>query len=90
MNNVWMLTAEDIELVYDEAKALASQRGKKAGDSFTDEIIELLIKKGKKLEYLGSTEKNIDVITGDLRESGIKVHNLNEEERRRKNARSEE
>ena len=83
MNNVWMATAGDIIEIYEEAKALAIQRGKKPEESFTDEVIELLIKKGKKPEYLGQTEDDIDMITGNLRESGVKVRNLNEEERRK-------
>ncbi len=84
MNQVWMLTAEDILLVYEEAVELAKQRGKKSNDNINNEVIELLIKKGKVPKYLGNTEKDTDQLTGDLREEGIKVLNLNEEERKKK------
>jgi len=32
---------------------------------------------------LGETEKDADLLTGDLREEGLKVLNLNEEQRKR-------
>lgn len=51
-----------------------------------EEVQELLWKlvEQKKAKFLGTTDKDIDLICGDMRENGIKVKNI-EEEKRRKN-----
>jgi hypothetical protein len=83
-NIIWMTTAQDVLDVYNEAIQLAKSRGKKTGDSINEEIVELLSKKKKEIKCLGSTNKDIDLLTGDLRERGIKVLNINEELRKKK------
>ena len=76
--DVWMLTIEQ----FDELIELASKHGKKAGDDMSEEFLE--IKKKHNFKYLGNTNKDIDLLTGDLREQGLKILNLHEEERKRK------
>lgn len=62
---------------------LAKKHGKKAGDSMLDELHEYMKSKEGNVECLGTGDKDIDLITGDLRESGKKVLNFNELERRK-------
>lgn len=78
---IWNITIDD----YIEACELAKSRGKKAGDSLEVEFLEIMKKKNKK--PVGKTDKEIDIdlLTGELRDQGIKVLNLKEEERRRNN-----
>jgi len=79
MNNLWQITIEQ----YLEIIELAKQHGKKEGDSMQEEFNEIM--KKYKIKSLGTTNKDIDDLTGDLRENGIKVLNLKEIERRKKN-----
>ena len=80
MNNksVWMTDIETILEVYE----LAKQHGKKPGDSIEEEFIEIM--KKKQIKPIGSTDQDIDMLTGNLRENGIKVRNLKEDERNKK------
>jgi len=80
MNDMWLITAE----IYEEIINLALSHGKKAGDSMQEEFEEIR-KKHSEIQHLGSTEKDIDMITGEMRDRGQKILNLNEEERKRKN-----
>ena len=80
MNDMWLITAE----IYEEIINLALSHGKKAGDSMQEEFEEIR-KKHSEIQHLGSTEKDIDMLTGELRDRGQKILNLNEEERKRKN-----
>jgi hypothetical protein len=77
---MWLITAE----IYQEIIELALSHGKKAGDSMQEEFDEIR-KKHSEIKHLGITDKDIDMLTGELRDKGQKILNLNEEERKRKN-----
>jgi len=62
---------------------LAKKNNKTAGDSCQKEFEEILGKKPEKFTYIGETDKDIDLLTGDLRENGLKILNLKEIERRK-------
>jgi hypothetical protein len=79
MNDMWLITME----IYEEIINLALAHGKKEGDSMQEEFEEVR-KKHSEIQHLGCTNKDIDQLTGDLRESGKRILNLNEEERKRK------
>lgn len=74
---MWSITTED----YLEVIKLAQKNGKKPGDSIEKELFEVMSKKGKK--PLGTTDMDIDLLTGELREKGFNVLNIKEEERKR-------
>ena len=80
MNDMWLITAE----IYQEIIELALAHGKKAGDSMQEEFDEVR-KNHSEIQHLGTTDKDIDMLTGELRDKGQKILNLNEEERKRKN-----
>jgi len=46
--------------------------------------LKRLKKRHSEIQHLGCTDKDIDQITGDLREEGKRVLNLKEEEERRR------
>jgi hypothetical protein len=69
----------------EEAIILGKERGKKEGDNLEKEFFEIAEKKNKIPKHLGTTEMDIDLIAGNLREKGLKILNLKEEERKRKN-----
>jgi len=69
----------------EEAIILGKERGKKEGDNLEEEFFEVAKKLNKIPKHLGMTEKDIDLLTGDLRENRLKILNSKEEERRRKN-----
>jgi len=69
---------------YLEIVELAHKHGKKAGDSLQAEFEEVLKLKKVKIKYLGATNKDADLLTGDLREEGLNILNLNEIERQKK------
>ena len=77
---MWLITAE----IYQEIIELALSHGKIEGDSMQEEFDEVR-KKHSELRHLGTTDKDIDMLTGELRDKDKKVINLNEEERKRKN-----
>jgi hypothetical protein len=68
---------------YLEIVELAQKNGKKPGDSMQEEF-EIVAKKYN-LQSIGQTDKDIDQLTGDLREEGAKVLNIKELERRKQN-----
>jgi len=80
MNDMWLITAE----IYEEIINLALTHGKKEGESMQEEFEEIR-KKHSEIQHLGTTDKDIDMLTGEMRDRGQKILNLNEEERRRKN-----
>ena len=80
MNDMWLITTE----IYEEIINLALSHGKKAGESMQKEFEEIR-KKHSEIQHLGTTDKDIDMLTGELRDKGQKILNLNEEERKRKN-----
>ncbi len=63
---------------------LAEQHGKKAGESMQTEFLEIYKKKPEKFQLLGATDQDVDMLTGNLREQGKKIINLNEIDRRKK------
>ena len=69
---------------YLEIVELAYKHGKKAGDSLQAEFEEVLKMKKDKIKYLGATNKDADLLTGDVREQGLNILNLNEIERQKK------
>ena len=79
MKHAWSM---DID-TYLEIIELGLKHGKKPGDSLQEEFEEVLKKKKGKIKYLGATNKDIDLLTGNLREEGLNVINLNEIERKK-------
>lgn len=63
---------------------LAQKNGKKVGDSMQDEFNQILKEHPEWFKFLGVTNKDVDLLTGNLREQGIKIINLKEEQRRKK------
>jgi hypothetical protein len=72
--------------IYLEICELAMKNGKKAGDNIEEEFMEILKQKPQEFTYLGSTNQDLDLLCGNLRERGLKILNLAEFERRRENA----
>ena len=79
-NLVWLF---DID-TYLAICELAKKHGKKAGDSMQEEFIEVMKFNRKKFELLGYTNKDIDLLTGEMREKGLKVYNPKEKQRRKR------
>ena len=75
MYNLHSLTLDQ----YFEIITLAKTSGKVAGDSMQEEF-DIIIKKYS-VPLLGVTDKDVDLVTGELRNSGLKILNLNELER---------
>jgi len=69
---------------YLEIVGLAQKHGKKPGESMKEEFEEVMKKRKDKIQFLGTTDKDIDLLTGELRERGLKIYNSKEEERKRK------
>ena len=69
---------------YLEIVELAKKRGKKAEDNMTSEFQEIIKKKADKINFLGNTNLDVDMITGNLREKGLKIFNMKEEERKKR------
>jgi len=80
MKNMWLLDLDTVIEIFE----LAKKHGKKEGDNIQAEFDEIMKKYPDKFKYLGNTNKDIDLLTGDLREKGLKILNLNEEKRKRK------
>ena len=81
--NELLIEATDLETTL-EIFELAKKNNKKAGDSCQSEFEEILKKKPEKFTYIGKTNQDIDMLTGNLREKGLKILNIKEEERRNK------
>jgi hypothetical protein len=72
-----MFIINDIDFiikVYD----LGKEHGKKPGESCQEEFEELLKQYPDAITFIGHTDKDSDLLTGDLRENGCKVININE------------
>ena len=84
MNNLWSINIDDYLTIMEEAIILGKERGKKEGDNLEQEFFEIAKKKGllDKVKHLGKTDKDIDLIAGNLREEGLKILNMKELERR--------
>lgn len=78
MNILYSLTVDQ----YLELMDLAILNGKVAGE-LMDEEFEVIVNKYN-LKPIGSTELDLDMLTGEMRDSGIKVTNINELERQKK------
>jgi len=87
MNDIWTMNVDTYLQVMEEAIILGKERGKKEGEEMSQEFFEIAKKKGilDKIKYLGETEMDKDLLTGNLREKGFKILNPDEEERRKKN-----
>lgn len=83
MNNVWMISIDDYLEIMEEAIILGKQKGKKEGDNLEEEFFIIAKKKNKIPKHLGQTEKDSDLLCGDLREEGLKILNLKEIERKK-------
>jgi len=87
MNNLFMLDIDTYIEIMEEAIKLGKERGKKGGDNIEQEFFEIAAKLGKmeKIQHLGQTEMDKGLITGNLREEGLKILDLDEEKRRKEN-----
>ena len=63
---------------------LAKAHGKVSGDDMQTEFNEIREKYPEKFVAITTTSKDSDLLTGELRERGFNILNLNEEERKRK------
>ena len=87
MNNLYLINPEDYLTIMEEAIKLGKKRGKKEGENIEQEFFEIAAKKNKldKIKHLGQTEMDKGLITGNLRENGINILDLDEEKRRKEN-----
>jgi hypothetical protein len=87
MYNLWAINLDDYITILEYAIKLGKERGKVEGDNLETEFFEIAKKKGltEQIKHLGVTDKDKDLLVGELREEGFKVLNPDEEERRRKN-----
>ena len=85
MSFLWNLSLDDYLKICEKAK----DNGVKEGESIEKYILEYMKEKGQK--PICETNKDIDMICGDLREEnpGIKILNLNEIKRRKDNNESQ-
>jgi len=81
----YSISAEDLIKIYPEAIELAKKNGKKTGEDFGTELFEIAKKYNIKIDGIGETDQDAGLLTGNLRENGKKVLNLNEEMEKRKN-----
>lgn len=72
MNDIWMMTADDYIEIVKRAKDL----GLKEGESMEEVLKEYMKEKNQK--PIAKTNKDLDVLCGDMREEGMKVLNMNE------------
>ena len=91
MNNLFMLDIDTYIEIMEEAIKLGKERGKKEGENIEQEFFEIAAKLGKmeKIQHLGQTEMDKGLITGNLREEGLKILDLDEEKRRKQNGKTE-
>ena len=87
MNNLFMLDIDTYIEIMEEAIKLGKERGKKEGENIEQEFFEIAAKlrKMEKIQHLGQTEMDKGLITGNLREEGLKILDLEEEKRRKEN-----
>jgi len=80
-----MLDIDTYIEIMEEAIILGKERGKKEGENIEQEFFEIAAKLGKmeKIQHLGQTEMDKGLITGNLREEGLKILDLDEEKRRK-------
>ena len=78
--NVFLVNAN----ILMEVIELAKKNGKVYGDSMQEEFDIVLKKHPEEFEFLGATKDDVDMITGNLREKGLKIKNLKEVDRKKK------
>ncbi|MCK9542089.1 MAG: hypothetical protein M0R03_08675 [Novosphingobium sp.] len=71
--------------MYIKIMELARLKGKKPGESIQEEFNEIMRANPDKFTLLGKTEADLDMLTGELRDRGLKVLNPKEKERRDNN-----
>ena len=81
----YSISAEDLIKIYPEAIELAKKNGKQPGQDFGTEFFEIAKKYNIKIDSIGETNQDAGLLTGNAREEGLKVLNLNEEMEKRKN-----
>jgi len=69
---------------------LGYKNGKKDGTGLAEEALEVSKRHPSWVTILGTTKQDAGMITGNLREQGVKVLNIQELERRRKNEKEKE
>lgn len=74
---LYNLFSMDID-TYLKVYELALEHGKKPGDSMSEEFEAIAKLNKEKITYLGTTNKDKDLLVGDLREDGLKVLNIDE------------
>jgi hypothetical protein len=84
MNGAFMINPGYFNKVIVLAMQLGYKNGKSAGDGMAEEMIEVGKRHPEWVTFLGNTEKDASIITGDLREEGMKVKNVQEEQRKNK------
>jgi len=77
-----MFLINDIDFML-KVYELGRQHGKKPGDSCQSEFEELLAADPGAVTFIGNTEQDIDMVSGNLREAGCKVTNINELNRKK-------
>lgn len=72
---------------YLEIVSLAQKNGKKPGDSMTEELNIIIKQKSENIKFLGETDMDVDMLTGELRSNNPKnkILNLNELTRQMEN-----
>lgn len=78
-----MFLINDIDFIL-KVYELGKKHGKKPGDSCKEEFEEMLKIDPGAVTFLGNTEKDIDMVAGDMREQGTKVVNIAEINRKSK------
>jgi len=79
-NYLIMLTAEELK------EAISNEmidKRRNISNIEVQEVVERLVIEGK-AKVIGTTNKDGDLLTGELREQGLKIKNINEEIRRDK------
>lgn len=85
MNGAFMITPSYFGKVMALAVQLGYANGKKEGDGMAEELQEVARRHPEWVTFLGNTKADAAMMTGNLREKGVKVLNLNEEAKRKKN-----
>lgn len=76
---MYMLDVDTMLKVYELAKA----HGKISDECIQSEFEEIKKLYPEKFKFIGITDQDIDMLSGNLRENGFKIKNLKEEERRK-------
>ena len=90
---MYIIPATVLLEIYEDAVKLARSRGKKTGEDFGEELFEIAKKKGvyNQIQFIGVSKQDASMLTGNLREEGKKILNLNEEmDKRSKDGRGKE